>query len=82
MGRMKDILIEVEYLYDDGYTPVQISSMVGASLSIVQDCITVIEDERDNTGSENDMDWLSGDAEALASAGFGTDEDYGYYGEE
>ena len=25
---------------------------------------------------------LSDDAEALASAGYGTDEDYGYYGEE
>jgi hypothetical protein len=25
---------------------------------------------------------LSDDAEALASAGWGTDEDYGYYGEE
>ncbi len=25
---------------------------------------------------------LSDDAEALASAGFGTDEDYGYYGDE
>lgn len=30
-----------------------------------------------------DEDWLidsSSDAEALASAGFGTDEDYGYWG--
>jgi len=25
---------------------------------------------------------LSDDAEALASAGFGTDEDYGYYGDD
>lgn len=27
---------------------------------------------------EEDGDWM--DADALASAGFGTDEDYGYYG--
>jgi hypothetical protein len=29
---------------------------------------------------EDDGDWMDGDA--LASAGFGTDEDYGYYGGE
>jgi len=29
--------------------------------------------------SEPDGDWM--DADALASAGWGTDEDYGYYGE-
>ena len=29
---------------------------------------------------EDDGDWM--DADALASAGWGTDEDYGYYGEE
>ena len=35
------------------------------------------EVERDN---EQDGDWMDGDA--LASAGFGTDEDYGYYGDD
>jgi hypothetical protein len=29
---------------------------------------------------EEDGDWMDGDA--LASAGFGTDEDYGFYGGE
>ena len=36
------------------------------------------------TDSEMDSDEVGGDSddgEALASAGFGTDEDYGYYGE-
>jgi hypothetical protein len=36
-----------------------------------------VEDE-EPTGSYN----LSDDGDALASAGFGTDEDYGYYGGE
>ena len=31
---------------------------------------------------EYDYDDSTDDGEALASAGFGTDEDYGYYGEE
>jgi hypothetical protein len=37
------------------------------------------EDE-DYDNYEDDGDWMDGDA--LASAGFGTDEDYGYYGED
>lgn len=85
MSRIKDILAEVEYLYDEGYEANQISSMVGASLRIVQDCIFAIQDERDHLGTENDMEALSyvddGDAYALASAGFGTDEDYGDFGD-
>ena len=34
----------------------------------------------DEEYSEPDDSWMDGDA--LASAGWGTDEDYGYYGEE
>lgn len=37
------------------------------------------EDE-DYDNYEDDGDWMDGDA--LASAGYGTDEDYGYYGED
>lgn len=36
----------------------------------------------ENFDDEPDMDPVWADADALASAGFGTDEDYGYYGEE
>ena len=36
--------------------------------------------EDDEGYSEADDSWM--DADALASAGWGTDEDYGYYGEE
>ena len=50
------------------------------------------EYDRDEYGIEEDRDWaedreqygytndLSDDGDALASAGFGTDEDYGYFG--
>lgn len=31
---------------------------------------------------DDDGDWEGADAEALASAGWGTDEDYGYFGDE
>lgn len=39
------------------------------------------EDKEDFADShEEDGDWMDGDA--LASAGWGTDEDYGYYGDD
>jgi hypothetical protein len=38
------------------------------------------EDGEEYEYSEPDDSWM--DADALASAGWGTDEDYGYYGEE
>jgi len=42
--------------------------------------ITYEDGEDDEEYSEADDSWM--DADALASAGWGTDEDYGYYGEE
>lgn len=38
------------------------------------------EGEEEYDDFEDDGDWMDGDA--LASAGFGTDEDYGYYGDD
>ena len=37
-------------------------------------------EENDWSEPYNDLDNLLDDAEALASAGWGTDEDYGYFG--
>ena len=37
-------------------------------------------DENDWSEPYNDLDNLLDDADALASAGWGTDEDYGYFG--
>jgi len=87
MSRMDDFLAEVEYLYDQGNTETEISSLTGMSLKSVRDAILYIEEERAEVGMDNDMVALTDvdsyyDGQALASAGFGTDEDYGYYGEE
>ena len=41
------------------------------------DCREIFDPTMDNGDSE-----FSDDAEVLASAGFGTDEDYGYFGED
>ena len=40
------------------------------------------DDEQDDDGEPHGSHDLSDDADALASAGFGTDEDYGCYGGE
>ena len=48
---------------------------------IVQLRSEALDELEENYGYEDDDgDWMDGDA--LASAGFGTDEDYGYYGED
>lgn len=55
--------------------------------AIATDLNEIYDAEREQAWDEQDADCepcgshdLSDDAEALASAGFGTDEDYGYYG--
>ncbi len=40
-----------------------------------------VEDDEDEDDSDNEPDGSWMDADALASAGHGTDEDYGYYGD-
>jgi hypothetical protein len=46
------------------------------------------DDQEDDQEEDEDEPWdgfrddVEADADALASAGWGTDEDYGYYGEE
>jgi hypothetical protein len=83
---MDDFIAEVEFLYDNGHSDKEISSLTGMSIKSVRDAILYIEEERFNAGDDNDMVALTDvdsyyDGQALASAGYGTDEDYGYYGE-
>ena len=41
-----------------------------------------VYDSNDEDNAPFEMDDVSADADALAGAGYGTDEDYGYYGDE
>ena len=41
-----------------------------------------VYDSNDEDNVPFDMDDVSADADALAGAGYGTDEDYGYHGDE
>ena len=67
----------------------QFEGWVQSKITLADDYITTISDYLENLKKEEDQsedseprgsDDMSDDAEALASAGHGTDEDYGYYG--
>ena len=84
MGIFSDILIDIEDLWADGKFSDEIAEIINKQYGTaytdveVDAAIEQILDDQDQRYND-DMD---GDhASALASAGFGTDEDYGYYGE-
>ena len=73
MGRMKDLAIDIERMLIDGKSPDEIANLTGATM---KDILAV--EERfffDDSGFDQESD-----ADALASAGFGTNEDYGDFG--
>jgi hypothetical protein len=84
MGIFSDILIDIEDMWSNGKSSEaiaeQLNKQYGTAYTDVEvdAAIEQIIDDQDQRYND-DMD---GDhASALASAGFGTDEDYGYYGE-
>ena len=84
MGIFSDILIDIEEMWADGMPFDQIAEAINKQYGVyyteaeVDRAISQIIEDQDQ-GYNDDMD---GDFDsAMASAGFGTDEDYGYYGE-
>lgn len=75
MGYFKDLEIDVIAAFDGGMEVDEIAKLKGISISDVEEIVNkYIDGEYDC--DPGDMD---GDAEsALASAGFGMDEDYGF----
>lgn len=50
--------------------------------AVYGDMIEIVKDDDYGDYDDHDYNDLYDDGEALASAGFGTDEDYGYYGDD
>lgn len=76
MGYFKDLEIEIIELFEEGATEAQIA----AGLQIDRDIVKSLINNYINGNYDDSMD---GDFDsAMTSAGFGTDEDYGYYGDE
>ena len=50
--------------------------------AVYGDMVEIVKDDDYGDYDDHDYNDLYDDGEALASAGFGTDEDYGYYGDD
>ena len=72
MGRMRDMIIEIQDDIEVGELSfIEIAAKYSVTLAEV-DALAI--------SMLQEYDYMDGDnASALASAGFGTDEDYGYY---
>ena len=82
MGVIKNSVIEIQDAIEEGMLSFpEIATEFGVSL---QD-VCLISEELDRQYEHESMMYESMDGDhdsAMASAGFGTDEDYGYYGDE
>ena len=84
MSIFSNILIDIEDLWADGKFSDEIAEIINKQYGTVYTeaeidaaISQIIEDQDQRYNDDMDGDHAS----ALASAGFGTDEDYGYYGE-
>jgi hypothetical protein len=76
MGYFSNLHQSIIELHEDGVSLDEIAIRLKVDLGSVAE---VVKDyEEDNYDDSMDGD----EASAMASAGFGTDEDYGYYGDE
>ena len=75
MSKMSELAMEIEQLYAQGYNEFTISTMLSIPVELVDGFFANFSDIDYNESMDGDFD------SAMASAGHGTDEDYGYYGE-
>lgn len=73
MGYFKELQIDIYELYDKGFTDEDIAKKLDITVAEVARVIERFEDDHDADPGDMDGDAAS----ALASAGLGTDEDYG-----
>ena len=75
MSKMSELAMEVEELYNQGYNPYTISTILNVPIELVDNFVASFMEVEYNESMDGDFD------SAMASAGYGTDEDYGSYGE-
>ncbi|CAB5220775.1 hypothetical protein UFOVP240_34 [uncultured Caudovirales phage] len=68
--------MEIRALLEEGLRPTSIASLLNIPLEMVYDCIDAMDTDTYDESMDGDFD------SAMASAGLGTDEDYGYYGDD
>jgi hypothetical protein len=80
MSKMAELDMQIREMLDDGVAPPTIAKILEVPLGMVYD---VLESYPDPDEYDEYNDSMDGDHDsAMASAGFGTDEDYGHYGED
>jgi len=72
MSKMAELSMEIEELYVQGYNEATISTMLNVPVELVDEVVANFVDVEYNENMDGDFD------SAMASAGMGTDEDYGY----
>jgi hypothetical protein len=75
MSKMSELAMEIEELYLQGYNEFTIATMLNVPVELVDNFVASFMDVEYNESMYGDFD------SAMASAGMGTDEDYGSYGE-
>ena len=75
MSKMSELAMEIEQLYTQGYNEFTIATMLNVPVELVDNFVASFMDVEYNENMDGDFD------SAMASAGYGTDEDYGSYGE-
>jgi hypothetical protein len=75
MSKMSELAMEIEELYLQGYNEFTIATMLNIPVELVDNFVASFMDAEYNESMDGDFD------SAMASAGYGTDEDYGSYGE-
>ena len=75
MSKMAELAMEIEDLYLQGYNEFTIATMLNIPVELVNGFVASFMDAEYNESMDGDFD------SAMASAGMGTDEDYGSYGE-
>ena len=75
MSKMSELAMEIEELYLQGYNEFTIATMLNVPVELVDNFVASFMEVEYNESMDGDFD------SAMASAGMGTDEDYGSYGE-
>ena len=75
MSKMAELALEIEDLYVQGYNVYTIGTMLNIPVEMVDEFVANFTEVSYNESMDGDFD------SAMTSAGMGTDEDYGDYGE-
>lgn len=76
MGFFSNLSVTILELYEDGMAIEDIANKLNVDIVTVAEIVGDYADGNYDDSMDGDFD------SAMASAGFGTDEDYGYYGDE